>query len=87
MIQSNLDNKLFFICNCKSEILHLEYNSDIDMVELSMFSFGTFNARKMSFRDKCRYIWRVLIKGTPYTDYTMLDRKQIDELKTFLNTI
>jgi hypothetical protein len=76
---------LFVRCDCHSEVLVIDYDGTFKMIELSIFS--AFVSSQMSIWQKARYIYQVLRYGKPYTDQLILHKKQIDELKSFLNSL
>ena len=82
-------NKNCYIqCSCMTEILHLEYEkSHEDWPEELNISFYTYGIRDSyySWRFKLRHIWRILKYGTPYSDAIVLNEKEIEVLKEFLN--
>ncbi len=71
------------ICDCRSEVLRIEYDPDIEMTELAIYT----NSYKMSLWQKIRYIYRVIVYGTPFSDQTMLNRQQIKDLFLFLEGV
>ena len=78
---------IFIRCGCQSEILVLHYDGEIDMIDLSMYEIDVSYKYRMSLWQKIRYIYQVIRYGQPYTDQIVLNRQQIDELKTFINEI
>jgi hypothetical protein len=82
------DNKLIFLlCDCHSEVLVIEYDSQIKCAELAMYENHASYKHKLSIWQRIRYCYQVLINKKPYTDQIMLNNKQIQELKTFLNSL
>ena len=80
------ENKTLFIpCSCKSEILVIEYDHEIDLADLAIFENYTNYSHKMSLWQRIRYSYQVLFNKKPYTDQTVLDRKQLKDLQKFLN--
>lgn len=79
------ENKTFFIpCGCKSEILAIEYDHEIDMADLAVFENYTNYGNKMSLWQRIRYCYQVLFHKKPYADQMMLDKQQLKDLKKFL---
>jgi hypothetical protein len=76
---------LFIRCDCHSEVLVIDYDGTFQLIELSIFS--SLISSKMSLWQKIRYIYQILRYGKPYTDQLILHKKQIDELKSFLNSL
>jgi hypothetical protein len=80
------ENKTLFIpCSCKSEILVIEYDHDIDMADLAIFEHYTNYGNKMSLWQCLRYCYQVLVNKKPYSDQMVLDKKQLKDLQKFLN--
>ena len=75
----------FELCNCKSEILVLEYDQEIGLMDCAIYHHGVSIAHKMSWHQKLRYVWQVLINNKPYADQIVFDRTQIQNLKVFLD--
>lgn len=76
-------NEILILCDCRSEILRIEYDPEIGMAEFAMYS----NGYSMSLWQKVRYIWELLIRGKPFSDQTMLNKTQIKDLAKFLNSV
>jgi len=80
------ENKTLFIpCSCKSEILVIEYDHEINMADFAMFENYTSYSNKMSLWQRLRYCYRVLFEKKPYVDQMMLDKNQLKDLQKFLN--
>jgi hypothetical protein len=70
-------------CDCRSEVLRIEYDADIEMAEFAIYA----NNYRMSLWQKIRYVYAVLINGTPFADQTMLNKNQIKDLFLFLKSV
>lgn len=82
------ENKTLFIpCDCRSEILMIEYDHEIQMADFAIYEFLQSHRSKMSLWQRLRYIWRVLVHKKPYADQIVLDKKQLFDLKTFINSL
>jgi hypothetical protein len=82
------ENKTLFIpCSCKSEILVIEYDHEIDLADLAIFEHNTNYSNKMSLWQRLRYCFQVLAYKKPYADQMVLDKKQLKDLKEFLNEL
>jgi hypothetical protein len=80
------ENKTLFVpCSCKSEILVIEYDHEIELADLAIFEHYTNYSHKMSLWQRLRYCYQVLINKKPYADQMMLDNNQLKDLKKFLN--
>jgi hypothetical protein len=79
-------NKTLFIpCGCRSEILMIEYDHEMQMADFAIYEHQVAYKSKMSLWQRLRYCWQVLLYKKPYADQIMLDHKQLSDLKTFLS--
>lgn len=82
------ENKTLFIpCSCKSEILVIEYDHEWNIADLAIFEHYTNYSNKMSLWQRLRYCFQVLAYKKPYADQMVLDKKQLKDLKEFLNEL
>ena len=80
------ENKTIFIpCSCKSEILVIEYDHELDIADLAIFEHYTNYSNKMSLWQRLRYCFQVLVYKKPYSDQMVLDKKQLKDLQKFLS--
>jgi hypothetical protein len=80
------ENKTLFIpCSCKSEILVIEYDHEIQLADLAIFEHYANYGNKMSLWQRLWYCFRVLVYKKPYADQMVLDNKQLKDLQKFLN--
>lgn len=84
LIQFDHNKILFILCGCQSEVLVLNYDKEIKLADLAIYENIEAFSMKMSWKQKFRHIWQILIKGTPYNDQIVLDKKQLQTLKEFL---
>ncbi len=79
------ENKTLFIpCCCKSEILTIEYDHEIEMADLAIYESKASYSHKMSLWQRLRYAFQVLVHQKPYADQIMLDKSQLRDLQNFL---
>ena len=82
------ENKTLFIpCDCRSEILMIEYDHEYKLADLAIYESYASHSNKMSFWQRIRYCWQVLRHNKPYADQIMLDNNQLKDLKSFLSTL
>lgn len=82
------ENKTTFIlCDCRSEVLVLEYDYECKFVELSIYENLSSYGHKMSFWQKIRYCWQVIWKNKPFSDQIILNTSQVKQLREFLASI
>ena len=80
------ENKTLFIpCSCKSEVLVIEYDHDIDMADFAIYENLSNYKNKLSLWQRIRYCYQILVHKKPYADQIMLDKKQLKDLQKFLN--
>jgi len=70
-------------CACYGEGLILRKDED-DFLEVYFYTIGC-EGKKLGFKDKLRYIWRVITIGKPFGDQVMLDEQRMIELRDYLN--
>ena len=78
---------VFFLCDCRSEVLLIEYDPEIRIAELAIYENQTSFKHKLSLWQRIRYCYQVLINKKPYSDQILLNNDQINDLKTFLHSI
>lgn len=66
--------KKIFTCSCYAEGICVEKEDDEDLISLCFWQVGLKNYPK-SFKEKLRWIWRIIRKGDPWTDECCLDKK------------
>ena len=82
------ENKTLFIpCSCKSEILVIEYDHEIDIADLAIFENYTNYGNKMSLWQRLRYCYQILVHKKPYADQMVLDTNQLKDLRQFLQSL
>lgn len=82
------ENKtLFIMCDCRSEVLVIEYDHEYNMADLAIYQTDAAYKTKMSLWQRLRYCWQVLWHKKPYADEIMMDNKQLLELKLFLSSL
>lgn len=87
MIKFEKNKTSFILCDCKSEVLVLEYDDEYDLMEMSIYENLSSYSHKMSFWQKLRYIYQVLVKSRPYSDQIILNKEQIKHMTNFLTSI
>ncbi len=85
MVKFEKNKTTFILCDCKNEILVLDYDKEYDLMELSIYENLSSYSYKMSFWQKLRYIYQVLTKNRPYSDQIILNREQLKDLSSFIN--
>lgn len=81
-------NKTLFIpCGCKSEILVIEYDHEIDTADLAIYEHYISYKNKLSLWQIIRYCCQVIFCKKPYADQIVLDRNQLKDLKRFIDSL
>ena len=75
----------FILCDCRSEVLVLDHDIEYGLTELSIYENMSSYGHKMSFWQKIRYIYRVLVHNRPYSDQIILNQNQLKDLGMFIN--
>lgn len=79
-------NKTLFIpCDCRSEILVIEYDHELKTADLSIYENRISYTNKLSLWQRIKYCYQILIYKKPYTDQILLNLKQLKELSLFLS--
>lgn len=82
------ENKTLFIsCDCRNEILMIEYDHEIRMADFAIYEHYVGYKNKLSLWQRLRYCWRVLLHKKPYADQMMLTNTQLQDLKEFLYSL
>ena len=72
-------------CSCFTEGIRIQVIEDFPKTfEFSFWQYGFGDKRKLSFSDKLRWIFQIIIKGVPYSDMVILDIEKAIILKDFL---
>lgn len=78
---------IFVPCNCKNEILTIEYDHTLNIADLAIYSSHLSFSRTLSLWQKIKYAFAVLFGKNIHSDQITLDSSQLTELKKFLHTI
>lgn len=80
------ENKtIFHLCECKSEVLAIEYDHDWELADISIYETANSFKNKMSLWQRLRYSFKVLWSGYSYNDQMQLSKQQLKELADFIN--
>ncbi len=81
------NHSIFFQCNCKAEILVIDYDHEYRVADLAIYESQESFYHKLSLWQRLRYAVRAIFTGKPYHDQIILDNKQLNQLKSFLCSI
>jgi hypothetical protein len=76
-------NELHITCGCHAHELHFEKDHEYDMWYISFWQRGYATDSSWRYRLKC--IWHILKNGRPYGDEVILDKKDLEELKQYVD--
>ena len=85
LIKFEKNKTTFILCDCRSEVLVLDHDFEYGLTELSIYENMSSYGHKMSFWQKLRYIYQVLVHNTPYSDQIILNKEQLKDLGSFIN--
>lgn len=85
VVKFEKNKTIFILCDCRNEILVLDHDSEYGLTELSIYENMSSYGHKMSFWQKLRYIYQVLIHNRPYSDQIILNQDQLKDLGMFIN--
>lgn len=77
------ENELHLSCSCHSHELHIEKDHEDDMWYVSFWQRGYTTDTSWRYRLKC--IWYTLKHGRPYGDEVILEKKDMLELKEYID--
>lgn len=69
------EKETFIPCSCGSEGLHLYKFKNDNELFVSVWEMGYGKDNRLSWKQRLRYVWRVLWEGRPYGDQIVLDRE------------
>ena len=79
MLPPNYSNELFQVCDCGCEVLRVsieDYSEEYVDVMLSIYSFDPVR----SWKNRLRYIWRILTTGKPFGDQVIISSEKAEQL-------
>ncbi len=77
------ENELHLTCSCHSHQLHVEKDHEDAIWYVSMWQRGYAVETSWQYRLKC--IWYILKNGRPYGDEVVLEKKDLQELKEYVD--
>jgi len=80
----NKNDTLLIICDCKEEILLIDYNKECKIADVCMYRGYNAHSKNRSFWQKIKTIWNLLIKNQQYNDQMVISQDQLKEIYYFL---
>lgn len=78
----------FYQCDCSGEgiLVSYEYEDDgLEYIDLAYWSEGVSCNHTMTFKQRMRWCWQIMIKGKVWNDMVMLNKETAGEIgKTLL---
>ena len=69
------EKETFIQCSCGSEGLHLYKFKEDNELYLSIWENGYGKDNRLTWKQRFRYIWRIIREGRPYGDQIVLDKE------------
>ena len=79
----NADKSIFIKCECYGEGMGVDYDAGDNQYYFSYWSTGLSN-KKLSWRERIRYCWNVLIKGKAFNDELILSQDSAEAVADFI---
>jgi hypothetical protein len=74
-------------CECTSEIVHLQYDEELDMTYLSIYEVGCNKNHKFSLWQRIRFCFKILFKGRVYGDQVVLKDNHLKSFSHYINRV
>jgi hypothetical protein len=74
-------------CTCGSEAIIFDVDEDLDLIYVSIWQDGCHKNNKLSFKERIRWIWKLITTGTPFYDQMVLDIKSIEDIQEVLKEL
>ena len=75
-----MNNKNIVVkCDCYGHSIELEYDSDENDIELSLWHYGN-DGRELNWVERIKWCWRILRTGVPWTDMVILTPEKMDKI-------
>lgn len=84
-MEPSKDKSIMVKCDCGAEVVEVYYYDDKEHPEFDMSFWQQGFHRPMGWRERLRWIWRVLRTGNPWSDYVVLSPKKAKEIADFIN--
>lgn len=81
------NKELFLACECCSEILYLNFDHELQMMDISIFSSQNSYDHNRSIWFKIRTIWNILRYGKVYSDNMIISKVKLLDIKKFIDNI
>lgn len=72
--------KKFYECECGEELIMLSRETDDCYIYLAFFQQNFGGRYFLTLRERIRYMWQILTKGTVWNDMVIIDREEAKKL-------
>lgn len=80
---SQSDKVAYARCSCDTEVLKVEYNEEWEEFNISIYELS----HKTTWKQKLRYIWRIIKTGDPYGDQVVPVKEEMRSIQQLLNEV
>lgn len=77
------DKVAYARCSCSNEVLLVEYNEEWKEFNISIYELS----HETTWKQKFRYIWRIIKTGAPYGDQVVPDKEEMRDIQQLLNEV
>ena len=77
-------DELYVMCDCHSHGLYVIHSEEDDEFYINIYELS-LTGRKLSFRERLRWVWQIIWKGHPWTDFIIIPSDKAKELSKFLS--
>lgn len=77
-----MEKEKFISCDCHSEFIRVSFDEEFKHFDLSIW---TQTSSKPTWKNKLRWIWRIITQDSPYGDQVILSENKAKELAEYLN--
>ena len=70
-------------CDCSSEAIEVAYEPEYKLFYFAYWQQGF--SRPISFRERLRWTWYLLVKGKLWSDMVMMSPEKAKEISKFIN--
>lgn len=82
----NLPPSLFIRCECSAESLELSFDEQDKEYYLSIW-FKGFRRPNLPWRERLRFIWRILTHGNIWNDFIIVNRLDAQKIVDYINLV
>ena len=80
----NEEKSIILKCDCHAEAMEITYEPEFKQFWFAYWGYG-FTNKKLSFFRRIKWAFKLLITGTLYTDFVILDDDKAKQLADFIN--